>query len=513
MEKEKLKKVTTITIIFISALIFFSFKGGDITLQFTGDENFYFESSRRMIEERDWITPVYFGQKRFQKPFLFYWLIGASFKIFGVNWWAARFPSFLLGALTVLLTYLIALELFNKKAGIFSVLVLATSLKFFKYTRAAIPDMTLLFFTTLAIYFFIKLRSKSKARDMLFPAFFISMGLATLTKGPVGFIIPFIVAIVFIILSKERFLLRELRIIPGLIIYLLVLAPWFFVMVKLYGDEFLNHILTREIIQRVVFFSGTENKITGFLEYVATLFFYIPIIIVRFLPWSLFIPFALVSNFHFIKVSNRKKGELFVLSWFFVVLLFFSIIGEKHSQYMLAISPPLALILGSYFWRSSVSGRLKTSIPIAIAAILVLTFLLLFSFPVFRPNSVVYSEFSAAILEHSLRKEDRVGAGSHELIPQKLEVFLGRSVENVSTGMDNPVEKEKFSKFLLRRFFTSKKRVFCLVKKEDFLKFVDPALRKKLFVIDKDSLWKRKFTIGHPLKDEYWLVTNKKLKN
>jgi len=62
----------TISIIFILALTFFSFKAGDIGLQFTGDENFYYQSSSRMLSEGDWITPQYYGEKRFQKPFLFY---------------------------------------------------------------------------------------------------------------------------------------------------------------------------------------------------------------------------------------------------------------------------------------------------------------------------------------------------------------------------------------------------------------------------------------------------------
>ena len=131
MLKQILIRVTLVII----CILFFSFKAEEVTSQFTGDENFYFQSSKNMIESNDWITPRYYGKPRFQKPPLYYWLIALSMNTFGINWYGARFPSILLGALTVLLTYLVGLKLFKRRyPSLLSALILATTFKFFKYS-------------------------------------------------------------------------------------------------------------------------------------------------------------------------------------------------------------------------------------------------------------------------------------------------------------------------------------------------------------------------------------------
>ena len=79
------KQIITGIIIIALSILFFSFKAGDIGSQFTGDENFYFQGSKNMLESGDWLTPRYYGKPRFQKPFLYYWLVAVSFKIFGTR--------------------------------------------------------------------------------------------------------------------------------------------------------------------------------------------------------------------------------------------------------------------------------------------------------------------------------------------------------------------------------------------------------------------------------------------
>ena len=494
--------------IFIFSIAFFSFKAGDISLQFTGDENFYFESSRHMAEEGDWLTPKYYGKKRFQKPPLYYWMITASFKLFGTNWHSARLPSAAAGTLVVLLTFLIGTSLFGRQAGILSSVILATSLKFFKYTRAAIPDMTLLLFMTLAIYFFVKLREKENPGKTLSFLMFAALGLATLTKGPVGFILPMLAITSFVIISKERNLFKKMHITQGLVLYALIIAPWFIAMIKLHGSEYISHIMTRELSQRVIYFSETKKGLELFIEYLGSLFFYIPVVLVRFLPWSLFVPAALVTTFRGGKSEGGKNEYLFVASWFLSIFLFFSVLGEKHSQYILALSPALALLLGYYFTRRT---RLKLIVPVVTAVIAALIFTLTFSYPVIKQNSAILAGFAASIKEAGMPENSLIGAGSHELIPQKLEVYLDKPVKRVCAKLYDQVENERLNKLFLKEFFEQKERVFCLIKKEDYLRFAGPSLREKLFVIDKDYLWKRKFSFkDRTFKDEYWLVTNKK---
>jgi len=500
----------TITIIFLLSIVFFSFKAGDITLQFTGDENFYFQSSKQMLEKGDWITPQYYEKKRFQKPFLFYWLVALAFKIFGITWWAARFPSILFGALAVVLVYLFGKELFNRQTGMLSAAILATSLKFFRYSRAAIPDMILLFFTTLTLYYFIRGYNNFEERRKCYLIFFVIAGIATLIKGPIGLITPLLVAIFFIIFSKEWNLLKGFNPSLGICLYILIVAPWFLIMVKLYGAEYIGHIWSREIFHRVGYFSETKQGLVLFLDYAKSLFFYIPLIFMRFFPWSLFLPVGIIKSFSLQYRGEIKKENLFILVWFFVIFVFFSLLGEKHSQYILAIAPSIALILGHFFWILASRKKRRVTIPITITLVLVFIFTLAFSRPIFKPNSATLSKFADIILESNLKENDRVAMGSHDLIPQKLEVYLNRPVEKLSRKLYDQIENEKINKLLLKELFEDRKRVFCVIKKEDFNKFVKPKLRKKLVVLSKELLWKRKINLRERIfREEYWLITNK----
>ena len=72
--------------VFIFCVLLFSFGAWNPNSEFKGDENFYFESAREMLETGDMLTPRYMGEERFEKPPFFYWLVFLSFKVFGVNW-------------------------------------------------------------------------------------------------------------------------------------------------------------------------------------------------------------------------------------------------------------------------------------------------------------------------------------------------------------------------------------------------------------------------------------------
>src|SRR3989338_8163086 len=163
-----------------------AFKAG---MEILGGENFYFESSRNMQETGDIITPRYMDEERFQKPILFYWFILFAFKIFGVNWFAARMPAIILGAFAALLVFAIAQALLgNRKTAIISALFFATTPLCYRYARLAVPDMALIFFETLALYFFISYYRRANRANLM--AFFASLGFAFLIKGPVGAAIP-----------------------------------------------------------------------------------------------------------------------------------------------------------------------------------------------------------------------------------------------------------------------------------------------------------------------------------
>lgn len=115
-------------------------------LEYRDDEIFYYKSTHDMVDTGEYLSPKYFGEDRFQKPILFYWLVLLSYKIFGMNWFGARFVSVFFAGMTVWCTWMIGKSLFNRKVATLSTIILMTVPLFFRHAKNVVPDMALNFF-------------------------------------------------------------------------------------------------------------------------------------------------------------------------------------------------------------------------------------------------------------------------------------------------------------------------------------------------------------------------------
>ena len=159
-----------------------------------------------MLQRGDWVTPVFNDELRSHKPVMLYWLMMSSYSVFGVNEFAARFWSAALALLTVMMTYGIGRRLLGHREGVWSAIALSTTLMFDVAARAATPDSTLIFFSTLAIWLFVvgafrpvvgKQEPAWRRNDFCYPGrwwqvalMFVAMSGGVLTKGPVGLVLP-----------------------------------------------------------------------------------------------------------------------------------------------------------------------------------------------------------------------------------------------------------------------------------------------------------------------------------
>ena len=109
------------------------------------DEPRYAQIAREMYLTGDFITPTLGGHTWFEKPSLLYWLIAASFKIFGVSEWSARFGPAVCGVLTIVAVWLVGREVdksLNETRGFefWGLLVMASCLGLIVFSRAASFD-------------------------------------------------------------------------------------------------------------------------------------------------------------------------------------------------------------------------------------------------------------------------------------------------------------------------------------------------------------------------------------
>jgi len=297
------------------------------------DEGRYSEIPREMLERGDFITPTLNYVKYFEKPPLLYWLNSLSFSIFGQNEFAARFPCALAGLLTILLTYLLGRRLFGRQTGILAAVILGTSTGFIAQARINLTDMPLTLCLTLCLGSFIMAVQDKGSRRALYYTFYAGAALSVLAKGLIGILFPGAIVFLFMLLKKRWGLLKEMQLPGGIILFLLIAAPWF-VLVSLRNPEFARFFFIHEHFER--FLTTVHRRYQPF-------WFFIPVLLGTMFPWSFFIPAALRDAWH-----KRKgaEGELlaFLAIWAGFIFLFFSKSNSKLVPYILPILPPLAIL-------------------------------------------------------------------------------------------------------------------------------------------------------------------------
>ena len=303
----------------------------------------------------------------------------------GFTSFAVRFPPALCGTLTVLLTFFLGKSLYSSRTGLLSSLILATSLEFTYLSTRANIDTTLSLFTTVSILCFllwVQHRKKQTADasfgGLRFFGFYIGMALATLAKGPVGFIIPLLVSLIYLILQKDWRGIKGMRLIRGMLLFLLIILAWYLPAVCSGGKAYLQETL----------FKHTVDAYTKGWTHVHPFYFYFLNFPLNFLPWTLFLPAVI-----YFRLSKKKEGIgrefLFLLVWFVSIFLFFSFSKGKRPIYLLPLYPAAALMVGN-LWDNYISspdwGSKRgawVSLPIyALAGLLFFMGIVLYSIPV-----------------------------------------------------------------------------------------------------------------------------------
>ncbi|HIL26312.1 MAG TPA: glycosyltransferase family 39 protein [Nitrospinaceae bacterium] len=327
------------------------------------DENFYVTSTRNMIDSGDYITPVYNDKKRFAKPIIFYWMVAASYKIFGVNVVSARLVSSFFASLCIPIVYMIARRLFDPKIAVISALLLPGCYLHFQIARWAITDMALNFFILLAFYFFIRGFQDQSNKNISYYFAYICMGIGFMIKGPIAIIIPGLVIFGFLITLRNWEELSRLRLGYGIIILAAIILPWFVAMLVIHGDEFKNHILGAELHDRMIHDTPFSLYYFGVIirYYLPWSFFFVAALIVRFLPalnQTISSP-SIKSYFSFLPEKlkvwygdiTHKDNQAFLFSiiWLLFPLILFTLFRIEHSRYMLPVSAPIVMITAQFF--------------------------------------------------------------------------------------------------------------------------------------------------------------------
>ncbi|NVN92390.1 MAG: glycosyltransferase family 39 protein [Desulfuromonadales bacterium] len=332
--KGYLLDISLLTLIF--GVVFFESLG---RLPLLGtDEARYLEIPREMIERGDFITPTLNYVPYFEKPPLHYWFNALATLLFGETAFSARFFGALWGVLGVLLTYLLGRRLFDRQKGRLSAIVLGTSLGFVVQARVNITDTTLSFFLCAALgSFLIASRPDQSRKSLYYTLFYLCAALAVLAKGLIGIVLPAVIILAFLRLTRRWYLLHEMRLPLGIPLFLLVCVPWF-MLVSLRNPGFFDFFFIHEHFQR--FFTKVHHR------YQPPWFFF-PVLLGGMLPWTFFIPAAILRSWRG-REESAGEARLFLLLSGGIIFAFFSLSQSKLIPYILPVYPVCAILVGVY---------------------------------------------------------------------------------------------------------------------------------------------------------------------
>lgn len=348
------------------------------------DETRYVSMARDMFHSKDFMTLYLNGDYFFEKPPLYFWGECLSFAIFGkVNEFTARFPVALYGSLCVFLLYFAGKKVVSRRFGLIAAIILATTLEFVILAKFAILDIVVTTCIGFSVIFgFMTQFVSDKNKKYMWWLFYIFSGFAVMAKGIPGFIVPFAVMF-FVTLANKTFrqVFKPQFILPGFVLFFLVVLPWHIAMFKIHDPLFFNEYIMKHHINR--FFSSSE------IDRAQPFYFYILTIMWGLVPWVLSAVAVLIekckelmtSGFKLIStenLSNKQKYLLFNAIAFIVIMLFFSVSKTKLITYILPVyffsANLLACVWEDYIFESKYKKSVDISVYILGGACIISAF-------------------------------------------------------------------------------------------------------------------------------------------
>lgn len=296
------------------------------------DEAWYAAIARTMSEASNWLTPIWNTQPFLEKPPLFFWVTALIFKLFGVSEFNARIVSATSGLGSIILVFFLGNLFWRKIGGLFSAIVLSSTIGFLYRARTGNMDALLTFFITLSMLAYFYWLKKQDSQWLI--VFGLALAAGFLTKGIQVFIFPFLVA-VYLGLTNFKMLLKFSR---GILAGLVIILGWMIISYTLNGKAFLDQFLTQQVDKML----GNNSLLANFsFDYLIYLKSGLKI-------WFLFLIPAI-----FYALFRLRNQEVLILIYFLLFLGLLSFAENKGNWYLLPLYPAAAMIIGYFITKIS----------------------------------------------------------------------------------------------------------------------------------------------------------------
>lgn len=313
------------------------------------DEGRYGDIGRWMLLSGDWLTPRLNGLPFFHKPPYLHWLQALSLATFGIHEFALRLIPALHAGLMLVALYLAARAIATEHIARRAAVMLGTSLAFLVGGQYVNHDMLVAAWISVAIWCFaFAFMVGDRPQAMLARLGFVACAFGMLSKGLIGFVLPGLVLLVWLVWTRQ---LRKILYLPwasGLLLFAAIVAPWFILAQQKY-PELLNYMFVHHHFARYTGKSFNNSQ---------PWWLYLPAIGLLLFPWALFALNQVRFKAHPVLEATTMPRQWLSLCWIWVLCItaFFTIPNSKLVGYILPVIPPVAL-LAALGWERVMAHR------------------------------------------------------------------------------------------------------------------------------------------------------------
>ena len=376
------QKSTTFYLVFTVFLMLCAYFLG-LFVDTTGDAGKYAAVARNIIESGDFINLKIHGEPYDQKPPLLFWLAALGFRIGGLHNWTFKLFPVLYSFCGFWFTYKLGQTLYNKNTGKLAVLMLSSSWVFFLFTMDVHTDLVLQANVTLAIWqlaAFMKTRNTSN-----FIWAFVGVGLAMLSKGPIGAAVPAFALSTHLLLKRQYKDIFHPRWLPGIAIALIVSSPALIGLYNQFGFEGIKFFFIVNNVGRITGSYAGDN--TDYFFYFHTLLYLV-------LPWTLFVIYGFYKEFGSYFRSSYKNREYYTLGGIWIFILIASIARGKAPHYVFMLIPMIFVVTANWLIKALENPNQKMAKRLLLAQsfipVLITAFLILIAAYLFPPTKKVF---------------------------------------------------------------------------------------------------------------------------
>lgn len=322
--------------VIVFLLVVFAWVFG-LFIDLTGDSGLYAAITRQMIESGDWLNLKINGVPYDQKPHLLFWLAGAGVSLFGYSNFAFKLFPFLFGLSGIYFTYQLGRLLYSEKAGRTAALITGSSQIYFLYFLDIHTDSILQAGVMLSLWQIAAYLKFKKSLNFVWG--FAGIGLAMLSKGPIGAVLPFLFVLFNLTTARDFKQLLHPKWLIGIFIVLVVISPTLYHLYQSFGIEGITfYFITNNFGRISGSYAGSSNDP----------FFYLYNLLWAMIPWTWFVLKGLTAEIKSWKTKNSDSCGISLVLSLIVLFIILSIAKGKAPNYMLICIAPLGLITAKW---------------------------------------------------------------------------------------------------------------------------------------------------------------------